>query len=141
MGGSPRGTRDRVRPRPVRRGLRAGDRSRAAPSLHALRAGGQPQSRRRPGRALRAGAGGAVPAVATGLDRAGGCLRRALTCTVIRRRRTGSTPRPDAGAGHGAVGLLGARLPLPFVATLDYVADATPEPTLPGLGLSLSHHA
>src|SRR5207245_10827471 len=39
------------------------------------------------------------------------------------------------------MGLLVAGPPLPFVATLDYVADATPDSTLAVFGLSLSNHA
>src|SRR5437867_2148683 len=100
LGGGPGGARDSVRPRPVRRGVRAGDRPGAPPPLHALRARGEPQSRRRARRALRAGAGGVVPAIAAGLDRAGGCLRRALTCIAIRRRRTGNIRRPKWRAGR-----------------------------------------
>ena len=65
--------------------------------------------------------------------------------------RAGSAPRPEPGAGvsplfdagsvYGAMGLLVAGPPLPFVATLDYVADATPDSTLAVFGLSLSNHA
>ena len=66
-------------------------------------------------------------------------------------RRPVSDPRPepgavvstlfDAGSVYGAMGLLVAGPPLPFVATLDYVADATPDSTLAVFGLSLSNHA
>ena len=65
-------------------------------------------------------------------------------------RRPVSDPRPepgavvstllDAGSVYGAMGLLVAGPPLPFVATLDYVADATPDSTLAVFGLSLSNH-
>ena len=66
-------------------------------------------------------------------------------------QRPVSDPRPepgavvstlfDAGSVYGAMGLLVAGPPLPFVATLDYVADATPDSTLAVFGLSLSNHA
>ena len=66
-------------------------------------------------------------------------------------QRPVSAPRPepgavvstlfDAGSVYGAMGLLVAGPPLPFVATLDYVADATPDSTLAVFGLSLSNHA
>ena len=66
-------------------------------------------------------------------------------------RRPASQPRPDpgevvstlfdAGSAYGAMGLLVAGPPLPFVATLEYVADATTDSTLAVLGLSLSNHA
>ncbi len=65
-------------------------------------------------------------------------------------QRPVSDPRPepgavvstlfDAGSVYGAMGLLVAGPPLPFVATLDYVADATPDSTLAVFGLSLSNH-
>jgi GWxTD domain-containing protein len=47
----------------------------------------------------------------------------------------------DAGAVYGAMGLLVAGPPLPFVATLNYVADATADSTLAVFGLSLANHA
>ncbi len=66
-------------------------------------------------------------------------------------RRPASQPRPepgevvstlfDAGSVYGAMGLLVAGPPLPFVATLEYVADATTDSTLAVFGLSLSNHA
>ncbi|HYR98087.1 MAG TPA: hypothetical protein VEO58_03685, partial [Gemmatimonadales bacterium] len=65
--------------------------------------------------------------------------------------RAGSAPRPEPGAGvsplfdagsvYGAMGLMVAGPPLPFVATLNYVADATADSTLAVVGLSLANHA
>ena len=66
-------------------------------------------------------------------------------------QRPVSDPRPepgavvstlfDAGSVYGAMGLLVAGPPLPFVATLNYVADATADSTLAVFGLSLANHA
>jgi len=66
-------------------------------------------------------------------------------------QRPVSDPRPepgevvstlfDAGSVYSAMGLLVAGAPLPFVATLDYMADATPDSTLAVFSLSLSNHA
>ena len=66
-------------------------------------------------------------------------------------QRPVSDPRPepgavvstlfDAGSVYGAMGLLVAGPPLPFVATLNYVADATTDSTLAVFGLSLANHA
>ncbi len=66
-------------------------------------------------------------------------------------QRPASEPRPepgavvstlfDAGSVYGAMGLLVAGPPLPFVATLGYVADATTDSTLAVFGLSLANHA
>jgi len=47
----------------------------------------------------------------------------------------------DAGSMYGAMGLLVAGPPLPFVATLNYLADATGDSTLALFGLSLANHA
>ena len=72
-----------------------------------------------------------------------------VACSPAQRPATG--PRPDvgtvvstlfdAGAVYGAMGLLVAGPPLPFVATLNYVADATADSTLAVFGLSLANHA
>src|SRR5437879_8906716 len=66
-------------------------------------------------------------------------------------QRPVSDPRPepgavvsplfDAGSVYGAMGLLVAGPPLPFVATLNYMADAAPDSTLAVFGLSLANHA
>ena len=69
-------------------------------------------------------------------------------CGPAQRSASGPRPEPgaavstlfDAGSVYGAMGLLVAGPPLPFVATLDYVADATPDSTLAVFGLSLSNH-
>jgi len=71
------------------------------------------------------------------------------TCGGTQRPVSDPRPEPgavvstlfDAGSVYGAMGLLVAGPPLPFVATLDYVADATPDSTLAVFGLSLSNHA
>ncbi len=47
----------------------------------------------------------------------------------------------DAGSMYGAMGLLVAGPPLPFVATLGYLAAATADSTLALFGLSLANHA
>src|SRR5439155_931442 len=64
-------------------------------ALHALRARGEPPARRRAGRALERPTDRAVSPLAARLDRAGGRLRRALTCIATPPRRTGSSPRPS----------------------------------------------
>jgi len=51
------------------------------------------------------------------------------------------SPLFDAGSLYGAMGLLVAGPPLPFVATLNYLADATADSTLAVFGLSLANHA
>jgi len=70
-------------------------------------------------------------------------------CSSARRPASGPRPEPgavvstvfDAGSVYDAMGLLVAGPPLPFVATLNYVADATTDSTLAVLGLSLANHA
>ena len=70
-------------------------------------------------------------------------------CSPARRPPSGPGPEPgaavsalfDAGSLYGAMGLLVAGPPLPFVATLNYVADATADSTLAVFGLSLANHA
>ena len=47
----------------------------------------------------------------------------------------------DAGAVYSAMGLLVSGPPLPFVATVRYFADATPDSTLAVVALSLANHA
>ena len=47
----------------------------------------------------------------------------------------------DAGAVYRSMGLLVARAPLPFVASLHYLADAAPDSTLAVFGLSLANRA
>jgi len=47
----------------------------------------------------------------------------------------------DASAVYRAMGLLVAGPPLPFVATVHYLADATPDSTLAVFALSLANHA
>ncbi|HEX4627588.1 MAG TPA: hypothetical protein VH137_02270, partial [Gemmatimonadales bacterium] len=47
----------------------------------------------------------------------------------------------DAGTVYGSMGLLVAGPPLPFVATVQYLADATPDSTLALFAMSLSNHA
>src|SRR5438445_451008 len=69
--------------------------------LRGVRTGWEPQPRRRPGRVLGAAARTAVPRVAAGVDGPGGRLRRALTCTVTRRPRTGSTLPPRSCSAPG----------------------------------------
>ena len=56
---------------------------------------------------------------------------------------TGAVVSPlfDAGSVYGAMGLLVAGPPLPFVATLNYMADAAADSTLAVFGLSLANHA
>ena len=70
-------------------------------------------------------------------------------CGPAQRSASGPRPEPgaavstlfDAGSVYGAMGLLVAGPPLPFVATLNYVADATADSTLAVFGLSLANHA
>src|SRR2546425_83590 len=70
-------------------------------------------------------------------------------CSSAQRPASGPRPEPgavvstvfDAGSVYGAMGLLVAGPPLPFVATLNYVADATTDSTLAVFGLSLANHA
>jgi GWxTD domain-containing protein len=47
----------------------------------------------------------------------------------------------DAGAIYASMGLLVSGPPLPFVATVHYFADATPDSTLAVFALSLANHA
>lgn len=66
-------------------------------------------------------------------------------------RQTDSTPRPDPGAAvstlfdaaavYGSMGLLVAGPPMPFVATVHYLADATADSTLALFALSLANHS
>ena len=70
-------------------------------------------------------------------------------CSSAPRPDSGPRPEPgavvsplfDAGSLYGAMGLLVAGPPLPFVATLNYLADATADSTLAVFGLSLANHA
>ena len=71
------------------------------------------------------------------------------SCSPAPRPASGPRPEPgavvsplfDAGSLYGTMGLLVAGPPLPFVATLNYVADATADSTLAVVGLSLANHA
>jgi GWxTD domain-containing protein len=80
----------------------------------------------------------------------------ALLCAIglgacASSQRPSDAPRPDpgaaistlfdAGAVYGSMGLLVSGPPLPFVATIQYFADATPDSTLALFALSLSNHA
>ena len=66
-------------------------------------------------------------------------------------QRVGTTPRPrpgaalpslaDAGSLYRRMGFLVAGPPLPFVAAVRYVADATPDSTLAVFALSLANHS
>ena len=66
-------------------------------------------------------------------------------------RQPNSVPRPDAstaiatlfdaGAVYGSMGLLVAGPPMPFVATVEYFADATTDSTLALFALSLANHS
>ncbi|PYO82648.1 MAG: hypothetical protein DMD65_07820 [Gemmatimonadetes bacterium] len=66
-------------------------------------------------------------------------------------QRVGTSPRPepaaavstlfDASTVYRAMGFLVAGPPLPFVATVHYLADATPDSTLALFGLSFANHA
>src|SRR5438128_4293718 len=47
----------------------------------------------------------------------------------------------DASTVYRAMGFLVAGPPLPFVATVHYLADATPDSTLALFGLSFANHA
>jgi len=70
-------------------------------------------------------------------------------CSSAPRPVAGPRPEPgavvsplfDAGSLYGAMGLLVAGPPLPFVATLNYMADAAADSTLALFGLSLANHA
>jgi GWxTD domain-containing protein len=70
-------------------------------------------------------------------------------CGGAQRSASGPRPEPsaavstlfDAGTVYGAMGLMVAGPPLPFVATLHYLADATADSTLAVFGLSLANHA
>jgi GWxTD domain-containing protein len=70
-------------------------------------------------------------------------------CGPARRSASGPSPEQgsvvstlsDASSVYGAMGLLVAGPPLPFVATLHYIADATADSTLAVFGLSLANHA
>ncbi len=59
------------------------------------------------------------------------------------RPETGAVVSPlfDAGSLYGAMGLLVAGPPLPFIATLNYLANDTADSTLAVFGLSLANHA
>ena len=66
-------------------------------------------------------------------------------------RQPDSTPRPDPGAAiatlfdaaavYGSMGLLVSGPPMPFVATVQYFADATADSTLALFALSLANHS
>ena len=66
-------------------------------------------------------------------------------------QRVGSGPKPQPGAGvpalfdatalYRAMGLVVSGPPLPFVASLRHLGDATPDSTLVLFGLSLTNHA
>src|SRR5688572_29379828 len=70
-------------------------------------------------------------------------------CSSAQRPVSGPRPEPgavvstlfDAASLYGAMGLLVAGPPLPFVATLTYMADATADSTLAVFGLSLANNA
>ncbi|PYO72246.1 MAG: hypothetical protein DMD67_17360 [Gemmatimonadetes bacterium] len=70
-------------------------------------------------------------------------------CAPARRADSGPPPDPgaavstlfDAGAVYSSMGLLVAGPPLPFVATVQYLADATSDSTLAVFGLSLANHS
>ena len=72
-------------------------------------------------------------------------------CAPARPTGSGPGPRPDpgaavstlfdAGAVYGSMGLIVAGPPLPFVATVRYLADATSDSTLAVFGLSLANHS
>lgn len=77
-------------------------------------------------------------------------LALALTrCAPARPAGQGPRPDPgaaistlfDAGAVYGSMGLIVAPAPLPFVATIRYLADATSDSTLALFGLSLANHS
>jgi GWxTD domain-containing protein len=66
-------------------------------------------------------------------------------------QRVGAARRPDpaiavstlfdAGSVYRTMGFIVAGAPLPFVASIHYLADATPDSTLAVFGLSLANHA
>ncbi len=72
-------------------------------------------------------------------------------CAPARPGAPGSGPRPDPGAAvstlfdagtvYGSMGLLVAGPPLPFVATVQYLADSSSDSTLAVFGLSLANHS
>ena len=70
-------------------------------------------------------------------------------CSSAPRSASGPSPEQgpvvsalsDAASMYGAMGLLVGGPPLPFVATLHYIADATADSTLAVFGLSLANHA
>ena len=72
-------------------------------------------------------------------------------CAPARPAAPGSGPRPDPGAAvstlfdagtvYGSMGLLVAGPPLPFVATVLYLADSSSDSTLAVFGLSLANHS
>jgi hypothetical protein len=72
-------------------------------------------------------------------------------CAPTRPAAPGSGPRPDPGAAvstlfdagtvYGSMGLLVAGPPLPFVATVLYLADSSSDSTLAVFGLSLANHS
>ena len=73
----------------------------------------------------------------------------ATGCGSWQRVGTGPRPQPgsalpslaDAGSLYRRLGFLVAGPPLPFVAAVRYVADATPDSTLAVFALSLANHA
>ena len=70
-------------------------------------------------------------------------------CAPARPADSGPRPDPgaavstlfDAGAVYSSMGLLVAGPPLPFVATVQYLADATNDSSLAVFGLSLANHS
>ena len=70
-------------------------------------------------------------------------------CAPARSATSGPHPDPgaavstlfDAGAVYGSMGLIVAGPPLPFVATVRYLADATSDSTVAVFGLSLANHS
>lgn len=72
-------------------------------------------------------------------------------CAPARPTGSGPGPRPDPGAAvstlfdaaavYGSMGLIVSGPPLPFVATVHYLADATSDSTLAVFGLSLANHS
>ena len=73
----------------------------------------------------------------------------AVACATAKTPQSAPRPEPgavvatlfDAGAVYGSMGLLVTGPPLPFVATVHYMADATPDSTLALFALSLANHA
>jgi len=72
-----------------------------------------------------------------------------VACATAKTPQSAPRPEPgaavatlfDAGAVYGSMGLLVTGPPLPFVATVHYMADATPDSTLALFALSLANHA